>query len=337
MRAAVDDPAALLATVAMASRADEHKRYTFFFAPQGYDAEVFLCLSPERLCAVDDCVLTTEALAGTYPATYVDGGGAVGDDKTVAEHGKVTDFIVATLAALGPVTVQGRELLRMRDVVHFRQVLSVTAQAGSDGHGHGHGHGGAVCGPQLLQWAVDHLHPTPAVCGVPTAAARALILANEGFTRGLYASCCGAVTRRGGELMVGLRSATVHRDRVHVYAGAGLVPGSDAAAEWAEIGLKMGQYLRALRGVSARPALCEGFPTATCALMAVVVEEMLRQGVGTFLSLWMPAASCTSPYSPTLPPLPSSTTISQVPLWCVRGPGPPRWQWPSTATAPPAP
>jgi hypothetical protein len=139
-----------------------------------------------------------------------------------------------------------------------------------------------VCGPQLLQWAVDHLHPTPAVCGVPTAAARALILANEGFTRGLYASCCGAITRRGGELMVGLRSATVHRDRVHVYAGAGLVPGSDAAAEWAEIGLKMGQYLRALRGVSARPALCDGFPTATCALMAVVVEEMLRQGVGTF-------------------------------------------------------
>ena len=106
MRAAVDDPAALLAVVAAASRADEHKRYTFFFAPDGYDASVFLCLSPERLCAVDGRALTTEALAGTYPADHVDRGGAVGDDKTVAEHGEVTDFIEETLAAIGPVQVR---------------------------------------------------------------------------------------------------------------------------------------------------------------------------------------------------------------------------------------
>ena len=62
---------------------------------------------------------------------------------------------------------------------------------------------------------------------------------------------------------VGLRSAVVHRDKVHVFAGAGLVPGSVATAEWAEIGLKMSQYLRVLRNASMRPAMNKEFPNAT--------------------------------------------------------------------------
>ena len=85
--------------------------------------QVFLCLSPERLCAVEDSLLLTEALAGTYPSEYIEQGGATGDEKTITEHGKVTDFIQQTLSEIGEVTVQSRELLRMRDVVHFRQVL----------------------------------------------------------------------------------------------------------------------------------------------------------------------------------------------------------------------
>ena len=112
----------------------------------------------------------------------------------------MTDFIHQTLSELGEVTVQSRELLRMRDVVHFRQILAVTSTTtnskSSSGSSSGSGSisglvehggergrgdrsigggegvsgsgGGVLSGPDLLQWAAHRLHPTPAVCGIPT-------------------------------------------------------------------------------------------------------------------------------------------------------------------------
>ena len=44
--------------------------------------------------------------------------------------------------------------------------------------------------------AMRLLHPTPAVCGVPTAAASEAIRAAEGFDRGLYAGPFGYVSSR---------------------------------------------------------------------------------------------------------------------------------------------
>ena len=160
---------------------------------------------------VEDTLLLTEALAGTYPRDYIEQGGATSDDKTIAEHGKVADYIQDTLSEIGEVTVQSRELLRMRDVVHFRQVLAVTStnvvadatttsngssssgnnssssgnnssssgsnsssgssSSGFSSNGNVSGEscgGGVLSGPPLLQWAARRLHPTPAVCGLPT-------------------------------------------------------------------------------------------------------------------------------------------------------------------------
>jgi hypothetical protein len=67
---------------------------------------------------------------------------------------------------------------------------------------------------------------------------------------------------------------------VHL-SGAGLVEGSIAREEWKEIHLKMSQYIRVLTFMR-RPAIEGEFPNATAAVAAVVVEEMLRQGVGAF-------------------------------------------------------
>merc|ERR1711972_482280 len=64
-----------------------------------------------------------------------------------------------------------------------------------------------------------------------------------GFDRGFYAAPCGFVSGRGSELTGALRSALVREGRfVHVYAGAGIVPGSDPSDEFAEINLKMRQF-----------------------------------------------------------------------------------------------
>ena len=264
------DPASYLLAVANGNRSDEGKRYTFLFAPHGLEEEAFISLSPEKLCRVDGPRLSTEALAGTYPRQFIDNGGAVHDDKTSREHGTVSDYIAEKLSALGgDVCVDKKELLSMKDVVHYRQVLS-TASTIQD-----------MSGINLLTWATKTLHPTPAVCGFPTQTAFENIIAKEKFNRGMYASYCGIVGQSCGELIVGLRSAIVHKSTVHIFAGAGLVLGSVPSAEWEEIKLKMSQYRSVLTSMK-RPAMSMDFPNATAAVAAMVVEEMLRQGVGAF-------------------------------------------------------
>ena len=264
------DAAAYLHAVANGNKSDEGKRYTFLFAPNGLNEEVFISLSPEQLCRVEGSRLATEALAGTYPRGFIDLGGSALDDKTNREHSAVSDFIAKKLSALGVnVCFEEKHLLQMKEVVHHRQVLSVTSRDGEK------------AGIALLEWAVKTLHPTPAVCGLPTENALEKIKEKEQFSRGLYSSYCGILGGDCGELLVGLRSAIVHQKVVHIFAGAGLVLGSVPTAEWAEIELKMSQYVRVLESVK-RPAMTREFPNATAAMAAVVVEEMIRQGVGAF-------------------------------------------------------
>lgn len=99
------------------------------------------------------------------------------------------------------------------------------------------------------------LHPTPAVCGTPRAAARETIGALEPFDRGLFAGTVGWCDRRGdGQWMVSIRCAEVRGPEARLFAGAGIVPGSDPAAEADETEAKFGTFLRAL-GLSTSDAL----------------------------------------------------------------------------------
>lgn len=90
------------------------------------------------------------------------------------------------------------------------------------------------------------LHPTPAVCGFPTEQARDLIHRIEPFDRGLFAGTVGWCDASGdGEWVVTIRCATVQRNRIRLFAGAGIVEGSRPDAEWAEIRAKLGTMLTA--------------------------------------------------------------------------------------------
>jgi isochorismate synthase len=83
------------------------------------------------------------------------------------------------------------------------------------------------------------LFPTPAVCGAPRAAARAIIESEEP-ERGWYTGAVGWMDDRGdGELAVALRSARVAGRELTIWGGAGIVEGSDADAELAETEAKM--------------------------------------------------------------------------------------------------
>lgn len=93
------------------------------------------------------------------------------------------------------------------------------------------------------------LHPTPAVCGLPRGRALELLREIEGFPRGWYAGPVGWFDPSGeGAFVPALRSAVGGGSRWRLFAGAGVVPGSDPALEWDETEIKLESALRALVG-----------------------------------------------------------------------------------------
>lgn len=92
------------------------------------------------------------------------------------------------------------------------------------------------------------VHPTPAVCGTPTAEAMRTILAVEG-SRGFYAGAVGWCDSAGdGEWMVTIRCARIGADgtTATAHAGGGIVEASDPASELDETTTKFGTIMAAL-------------------------------------------------------------------------------------------
>lgn len=93
---------------------------------------------------------------------------------------------------------------------------------------------------------VAALHPTPAVGGSPRKAALEVIAEIEGLDRGCYAGAVGWQDVHGdGEWVVAVRCAEVRGRALRVFAGAGIVEGSDPDAEVAETAAKMRTVLDA--------------------------------------------------------------------------------------------
>jgi salicylate biosynthesis isochorismate synthase len=102
--------------------------------------------------------------------------------------------------------------------------------------------------PVIAQLAEPHsaiemaglLHPTPAVGGEPWPAPAAAIADLEGMDRGWYAAPIGWMdATEDGEFCVALRSALLRDREAHLFAGVGVVAGSDPEAELAETEVKL--------------------------------------------------------------------------------------------------
>jgi menaquinone-specific isochorismate synthase len=98
---------------------------------------------------------------------------------------------------------------------------------------------------------INALHPTAAVCGTPTQVAGALIRKLEHLDRGPYAGPVGWLDAAGnGEWGIALRGAVIESPTsVRLYAGCGIVEGSQPAAELAETWAKFRPMLESL-GIS---------------------------------------------------------------------------------------
>lgn len=229
-RIAVPLPAGLRAVdVIEGLRTENAGRFRFGLR---YRRRAFVGASPECLFQKRGRSVKVEALAGTYDLEANDGADLVqaaehlfASGKDLAEHALVVRGVVETLAPLAQSVVPD-------DWPHVREArrlahLSTTVRA--------HLRGG-VTALDLI----GALHPTPAVGGLPVAAALRFIRRNEPAPRGLFAAPIGWMDADGDAcLAVGIRSALLLESHAWVYAGAGIVASSDPAAEWDETTAKL--------------------------------------------------------------------------------------------------
>ena len=82
---------------------------------------------------------------------------------------------------------------------------------------------------------LEQLHPSAAVCGTPREQAGQLITEIESMSRGRYAGPVGWIDAAGdGELGIALRCGQIDGDSIRIFAGCGMVAGSDPDKELAE-------------------------------------------------------------------------------------------------------
>jgi menaquinone-specific isochorismate synthase len=201
--------------------------------------------SPERLVQRAGSVVLCDALAGTVRHDGSDDREAaaalLASAKDRREHDLVVRAIRTALEGTGAVVEAPDEpIVRvLRHVLHLHTPFRATSETP----------------PHVLELAA-RLHPTPAVGGTPTDVAVEWIRSHEPVSRGWYASPVGWFDLDGnGELAVAIRSGVLVGNRAHLWAGAGIVAGSDPDRELAETELKLRAMLGALGATDAVTAV----------------------------------------------------------------------------------
>jgi menaquinone-specific isochorismate synthase len=198
----------------------------------------FLGASPERLVRLRNQTVRATCLAGSIARGATPehdqrlGQDLLSSPKDRAEHEFVVRAICDSLAEVcGEQVTRGElSLMKLRNVQHlFTPIV------------------GRVDNGRCILDLAERLHPTPAMGGVPREAAMEMIRRFEGLDRGWYAAPVGWVDARGeGEFAVAIRSALLHGAAASLFAGCGIVAGSDPEREYAESCLKLRPVLSAL-------------------------------------------------------------------------------------------
>jgi salicylate biosynthesis isochorismate synthase len=207
------------------------------FNPEDGNGNAFLGASPERLVRLTRGEVLTEAVAGTQRCEPGDDAAELARallerSKDRSEHEIVLQHL---LGILGPIceTLEAPktpEVMKLPHLLHLRTAVRGRPRPGA----------------HVLD-LVSRLHPTPAVAGWPRSEALDWIHEIEGAQRGWYAGPVGWVNAAGeGDFAVGIRSVAIRGDKARVFAGAGIVEGSDPEQEWNETEIKMRGMLDAI-------------------------------------------------------------------------------------------
>lgn len=225
---------ALTATRRLYTPASEAR--VFLFEPE--PGVALLGASPETLARVHDGEAYATAVAGSIrrgadaKADRAQAERLLSSEKDRREHDVVVQEVVEQLGAIGADVREddAPHVLTLPGIHHLETRIRAR-----------------LPGTVTVLDLIERLHPTPAVCGQPRAPALAFLEREEGFDRGWYGAPVGWLDARGnGVTAPALRCALLEGDRCHLFAGAGIVEGSDPEREWDETQLKLETAARAL-------------------------------------------------------------------------------------------
>ncbi|HEU4598828.1 MAG TPA: isochorismate synthase, partial [Solirubrobacterales bacterium] len=195
----------------------------------------FIGASPELLLRRSGASVSTVALAGSTRRSSdpaVDdhlGEQLLRSDKNRREQRIVAERIVRALRphAVWVEAAAEPEIAKVANIQHL--ATPVLAQ---------------LAEPRSAIELAGLLHPTPAVGGEPWPAAARAIAELENMDRGWYAAPVGWMdATEDGEFCDALRSALLRDREAHLFAGVGVVAGSEPEAELAETEVKLGALL----------------------------------------------------------------------------------------------
>ncbi len=188
--------------------------------------------SPEVLLKSSDGIVSTMSLSGTRKTQEFS---SPWGQKEIDEHLWVSRYIAEGLEAAGceQLDVSPMHTMEAGSVEHLITNYS------------------ARCPGRQLPALIHALHPTPAVCGWPTAVARRLIGNIEQYDRSFYTGFLGPVWSAGSfHLFVNLRCMHLVNSKAVIYVGGGITTGSDPETEWEETVMKSRTMLGAIENLA---------------------------------------------------------------------------------------
>ncbi|MFL6101433.1 MAG: isochorismate synthase MenF [Actinomycetales bacterium] len=199
-----------------------------------YGVDGLLGATPELYCRLERGLVTSRVLAGTIRRTGDDAhdlalaGSLARSSKDLEEH----EYAAASVAESLAPHCSSLNLPESPFVLHLPNVMHLATDIA----------GVVADGSSALELAAA-LHPSAAVCGTPTDVARQVILDLEDMDRGRYAGPVGWIDATGdGEWGIALRCAEIDPTdgaRLRLFAGCGIVAGSEPEAELAECDAKL--------------------------------------------------------------------------------------------------
>ena len=193
--------------------------------------------TPELLLRLNKGLVTSRVLAGTIQRTGDDerdlalAGSLARSSKDLEEHKYAVQSVSESLMPFCSSTniPESPFVLHLANVMHLAtDVTGVVSDSLT---------------PADLFALASALHPSAAVCGTPRDIAKKVISDLEGMNRGRYAGPAGWIDSRGeGELGIALRCAQINPDnqkQIRLFAGCGIVAGSDPKKEFAESHAKL--------------------------------------------------------------------------------------------------
>ena len=193
--------------------------------------------TPELLLRLNKGLVTSRVLAGTIQRTGDDqrdlalAGSLARSSKDLEEHKYAVQSVSESLMPFCSSTniPESPFVLHLANVMHLAtDVTGVISDSLT---------------PADLFALAGSLHPSAAVCGTPRDIAKKVISDLEGMSRGRYAGPVGWIDSRGeGELGIALRCAQINPDnqkQIRLFAGCGIVDGSDPKKEFAESQAKL--------------------------------------------------------------------------------------------------